>query len=172
MARSTVRAVRVPGGGLADRFHPLDYSDAFAVAIPASADARSLAESIFTSPPWWVAGLVLLRNMLVLPLGLIATPSAFRREAVRANGIGDRIGMFPVVALAEDEVLLGLDDRHLDFRVSVRVFREGTAQRGVVTTLVRFHGKLGRTYFIPVLPLHRVIVPSMLRHGVTRLAAR
>ena len=34
---------------------------------------------------------------------------------------GSEIGIPPLLAAVPDEVLLGLDDRHLDFRVSVRV---------------------------------------------------
>jgi hypothetical protein len=41
----------------------------------------------------------------------------------------------------------------------------------VVATLVRFHGVLGRAYFVPVRPAHRLIVPAMLRDGARRIAA-
>jgi hypothetical protein len=105
-----------------------------------------------------------LRNALVAPLGLVATRSALARA-------GDRIGIFPVLAETLDEVLLGLDDRHLDFRVCVRVLDDGGERLGLVATLVRFHGALGRAYFLPVRPAHRLIVPAMLRRGVRLLTA-
>jgi len=166
-----VHAVPVPDGGLvAVAFPHIDYADAFGVALPSNVGARALAEAAFASSPWWVGGLMALRNALVRPLGLVANSSALARAALAANGTGERTGIFPVVATAPDEVLLGFDDRHLDFRISVRTFSLEDGRLGVVTTLVRFRGALGRAYFIPVRPAHRLIVPVMLRRGVRSLA--
>ena len=126
-----------PDGGLASATFPsVDYADAYAVGLPPGVTARTLAEAVFASSPRWVAGLMALRNTIVRPLGLIATRSALEHAAA-ANGGAARIGIFPVLAEAGDEVLLGLDDRHLDFRLSVRVLDDGRERLGVVTTLVR-----------------------------------
>jgi len=164
-----VRAVPVPEGGLAGgTFQGVDYSDAFGVAVPPGASVRALAEAVFASAPGWVAGLMALRNALVRPLGLVASSAALAGAAVRANGTGERVGIFPILATAPDEVLLGLDDRHLDFRISVRILDHEGDHVGVVSTLIRFHGALGRAYFLPVRPAHRLIVPAMLRRGALR----
>lgn len=171
MQRAAVRSVPVPEGGLAASTFPgVDYADAYAVGLPPGVSARSFAQAVFASSPRWVTMLMALRNAVVRPLGLIATRSALEHAAA-ANGSGERIGIFPVLAVAEDEVLLGLDDRHLDFRISVRTLDDGGERLGVVTTLVRFHGVLGRAYFVPVRPAHRLIVPAMLRGAERRLTA-
>lgn len=171
MQRVGVRAVPVPEGGLtAGTFPGMDYADAYAVVLSPGVGARSFAEAMCASSPRWVTALMALRNTIVRPLGLIATRSALEHAAV-ANGSGERIGMFPVLAEAADEVVLGLDDRHLDFRLSVRVLEDGGEHVGVVTTLVRFHGVLGRAYFVPVRPAHRLIVPAMLRGALRELRA-
>jgi len=173
MGRLRVRCVSVPEGGLAaGSFPSIDYADAYAVAIPPSVQARELAEALFTTVPPWLSALMRLRNALVAPLGLVATRSALERVATAASGTGERIGIFPVLAEAQDEVLLGLDDRHLDFRVSVRVLEDASGRLGIFATLVRFHGALGRVYFVPVKPAHQLIVPAMLRRGVGLLEAR
>ena len=170
MKRAPVRAVPVPVGGLASAtFFGVDYADAYAAVLPTDVSARVFAEAVCSPSPRWVSVLMSLRNTVVRPLGLVATRSALEHAATRANGSGARIGIFPVLAEAREEVLLGLDDRHLDFRVSVRVFDDGSDRLGVVTTLVRFHGLLGRAYFIPVRPAHRLIVPAMLRAAARRL---
>ena len=36
----------------------------------------------------------------------------------------------------------------------------------MVSTIVRFNNWLGRLYFLPVRPIHRLIVPAMLRNGL------
>jgi len=160
------RAIPVPEGVLAaSTFQGVDYSDAYSIGLSPHVNARTFAEAVFASSPRWVAGLMALRNATVRPLGLIATGSALRQAAVGS----DRIGIFPVLATTQDEVLLGLDDRHLDFRISVRVLDVGGERAGVVATLVRFHGFLGRAYFVSVGPAHRRIVPAMLRRAARRL---
>lgn len=169
MRRLFVHAVPVPKNGLSAGFERVDYADAYATEIPAISSARSLAEAVFATAPRRIAALLALRNAIVQPFGLVATKSALGRAAFAVNPIGERIGFFPVFAATPEEVLLGLDDRHLDFRISVRVIHNGSAHLGVVATLVRFHGWLGRWYFFLVRPAHRLIVPVMLRSGVKRL---
>ena len=59
--------------------------------------------------PRWARVLVVLRNVLTAPLGL----SANGPEAP------DKLGVFPVEAETDDEIIAGFNDRHLNFRVSV-----------------------------------------------------
>jgi hypothetical protein len=52
----------------------------------------------------------------------------------------------------------------------MRAIDDEGERQDVVATFVRFHGSLGRAYSVLVGPLHRLIVPAMLRSGVQRLA--
>lgn len=166
------RAVPVPAGGLAAGRLPVEhFADAYAAPVPAGTTARALAAAVFGSAPPWGAALMALRNVLVAPLGLVATRGRLARAAAAANGTGDRLGFFPVLADTPAELVVGLDDRHLDFRVSVRVDGGADGATGTVVTRVRFHGALGRAYFVPVGPVHRLLVPAMLRRAARRLAA-
>jgi Protein of unknown function (DUF2867) len=63
--------------------------------------------------------------------------------------------------------MLGEDDQHLDFRVSVQMELEAEECWVVVSTAVKFNHWLGRAYFIPVKPVHKIIVPAMMRHGLS-----
>jgi hypothetical protein len=129
----------------------VDHADAFAVALPPGAprDPEVLARRVFHSPPAWVVAAMALRNAVVLPLG-IKTP--------RSADAG-----FPLLDRDEREVVLGLDDRHLDFRTSILV--EGDTV--VVSTRVRFNGALGRAYFAPVRVAHPFVVKAMMRRLLT-----
>ena len=73
-----------------------------------------------------------------------------------------RLGLFPVVSQQPDRVVLGFDDRHLDFRLVVDAPGNGDVTG---TTLIRTHNLLGRIYLAIVLPFHRIIVPAMLRRA-------
>ena len=77
------------------------------------------------------------------------------RGAVGLVGIarGGR-SSFDTVARTADEVLLGTDERHLDFRASV--LRE--PDRVVLSTVVTLHNRRGRAYFALVRRVHPVIV--------------
>jgi hypothetical protein len=164
-----VSTVSVPAGGLAANVLPrVDFADAYAIDVAPGISARALAEAVFASAPPWVAALMAIRHAVVAPLGLVATRGSLERAARVANRTGDRVGVFPVLAQAPDELLLGLDDRHLDFRVSVRILEDAGRRRGIVSTFVRTHNALGRVYFGVVKPLHRVIVPAMLRRAGRR----
>ena len=163
MARLThrtgsVRAAQPPTDGLLAGSMP-DVADAFTVALPpgASTDLDVWRRNVFASPPATIRRLLRLRDLLVRPLGL--------REASE----DDLHEGFPVLGRRDREVLMGLDDRHLDFRVSLRLLQSDQAADSLLlTTTVTFHGALGRLYFALIRPFHRRIVPVMLRSAVTR----
>ncbi|WP_163335094.1 DUF2867 domain-containing protein, partial [Enterobacter hormaechei] len=74
-----------------------------------------------------------------------------------------RIGAFPVLSKAPERVVLGFDDKHLDFRVAIDVAALDEHRRKVTaTTLVRTHNWLGRTYLAMVMPFHRRVVPGVM----------
>ena len=155
---SRVQAAPPPTDGLLAGSRP-DVADSFAVALPpgASTDLEFWRRSVFASPPVTVRRLLRLRDLLVRPLGL--------REA---SGADPQEG-FPVLGRSDSEVLMGLDDRHLDFRVSLRLLQpDDGGDCLALTTTVTFHGALGRLYFALVRPFHRRIVPAMLRSAVTK----
>lgn len=155
---TAVRVVAPPTDGLLAGEH-VDYADAFAVDLPMGSPRNPdvWRQRLFSCPPGGLRTLMRLRDALVRPFGLRAAESL----EIRAG--------FPVLARSQDEVLTGVDDRHLDFRVSVRVVSAPTGRDTlVVTTTVTFHGVLGRLYFLPVKPVHRLLVPAMLCRAVSR----
>jgi Protein of unknown function (DUF2867) len=103
-------------------------------------------------------------------VGLKIAPRNARIDLAHASlQPGESVGLFKVYQRSEDEILMGEDDRHLDFRVSVLLQVRHDERWAVITTVVRFNNWLGRVYFLPVRPLHRLIVPAMMRNAVRRL---
>lgn len=133
------------------------FGDRFSVVVPGQGlDALAAAKGAFDRPPPWIRRLMALRNIIVRPFGLITDPTA--RRASEAH-----VGVFPLIRRTRDGVLLGFDDRHLDFRVLVEVRELGEAGQEVsAMTLVETHNLLGRVYLALVKPFHRLIVPAML----------
>jgi hypothetical protein len=145
------RAVPVPDTALLRAALPrVDASDAY--AVPATDhDPQVWADAVFRDPPAWVVALLGLRQAVVGLVGI--------RRADRSA--------FATVARTDDEVLLGTDDTHLDFRASV--LRED--RRVVLTTVVHVHSGRGRLYWGVVRHVHPVVVKAMLARAARRLAA-
>lgn len=134
------------------------FADAYQVTLHAPGlDARQVSQGMLDRQPGWVDALMGLRNRIVSLFGL--KPGIREPAGDRAA----RIGIFPVLAESPQEMLMGLDDRHLDFRVAVSVqpAAAGT-QRVTLTTVVHTHNLLGRVYLAAILPFHRLIVRNML----------
>lgn len=161
-----IRQVPIPRGSLvASAFATNDYADAYAIRLPqdSAADVDAVTRTLFTSSPRWIDRLMDLRNGLVRLIGLKTPPRGAQKPARINLQPGNVAGIFHVLARNSDEILLGEDDRHLDFRLSVLIHRQQGVAWAVVTTVVRFNGWLGRAYFLPVRPFHQLIVPAMIR---------
>ena len=165
----------MPPAGLAARAFPrIDYADAYAARLPrgAACDVEAFARAFFTATPRWAALLMALRDCAVAPIGLkTARRAALPRPERMTFQPGDVWGIFRVFAHAEHEILIGENDRHLDFRVGLVLARRGDTCWATIPTVVRYNTLLGRLYFLPVRFGHRLIVPAMLREAVRRLAA-
>ncbi|MBP9886131.1 MAG: DUF2867 domain-containing protein [Leptospiraceae bacterium] len=128
-----------------------------------------LGRAFFSSSPVWVDKLFSLRNKIVSLFGLKTTSSNLDRTSLKEFDfqVGKQIGLFKVFALTEKEIILGEDDKHLDFRVSLLVESKEEKQFVNIMTSVKFKNIFGRLYFLPVKPFHQLIVPTMLK-GILR----
>ncbi len=149
-----------------------DLVDAFAINLPPGTtdDSFRLAESVFATQPGWIATLMCLRDWLVRPFGI---KTSRRLQAEQLTSGAQHIGIFRVFARGKDEVMLGEDDLHLGFRVSVMhesmLEIDGeTDARVVVTTVVRCHNRLGRAYIAAIRFFHRRVVTASLRQADKR----
>ncbi|HEY4069851.1 MAG TPA: DUF2867 domain-containing protein [Burkholderiaceae bacterium] len=161
-ALNTVDAVPLPAGSRATGFYPHpDLADAFAVRLPAEAthDPEALARFLFAGQAPWVARLLWLRDRIVALFGIKTT----RELQSRPEPAVRRIGFFRIYAQDASEILLGEDDSHLDFRLTVRC--EPRTQQLVVTTVVQCHNLVGRLYILVISPFHRLVVRSALRRA-------
>ena len=139
------RQTAIPAPPCADAERVLpghQFADAYKVVAPRGMDAIEATRLAFAHGPAWVRALMSLRNRLGRLVGLKPAPS---------RG-------FPVVSESPSEVVLGFDDKHLDFRIIVEV-GGGFA---TVTTVVRWHNLWGRAYLAAIMPFHRAIAARMI----------
>ena len=144
----TIRTDTLPRASLLWSLHqPGDFLDCYSVASslsPREAASKGLAL------PGWARGLLGLRNAVVRPFGL-------------KSGEPDR-PIFPTCHESEDELILGTDDRHLNFRIGL--YRQDG--RLFMSTWVHPHNVWGRVYLRLVMPFHILIS----RGAVARMATR
>lgn len=151
-----IRAV-APEPSVINHLTDATFIDAYQVVAPTPLSAENFARAAFEKPPTWISHLLALRNAAVAVFGL--------KTGREAGDPRDWIGIFPVEAMTPDRIVLGFDDKHLDFRVVVDVARKDNGCEITATTLVREHNLFGRIYLTTILPFHRAIVPVLLRRA-------
>ena len=75
---------------------------------------------------------------------------------------------FKVYSKSDTEIILGEDDKHLDFRLSVLRTPDLSPTLGgqlTVSTVVHCHNLLGRIYILVIAPFHRRVVKASLRRA-------
>lgn len=142
----------------------VDYGDAFSAAlVERNLSVDAIVMRMFGRAPAWMRLLMGIRDAVVGAFGLKTMPH-YARVPERLDP-GVRFGLFRITERGPDEIVLGEDDRHLDFRVSVRVRRDIPAPVVDVATFVHFHNPWGRAYFAVVKPFHRSVVRAILRRS-------
>lgn len=165
---SLAMPVPIPAGsGIATIYPSPDLADAYAIELPhgASRDPEVLARYIFSHQPAWVDALMGMRDRIVACFGL----KTGKQLAALATGARkqSRVGIFKIYSKNDTEIVLGEDDRHLDFRVSV-LCAGSAAQAGAqltVATVVHCHNLLGRSYLLLISPFHRMVVKAGLKRA-------
>jgi len=159
----TVTAVEIPLQASIAGLYPLTHlADAYAVTLPAesSANPEQLARFIFSQQPRWVDGLMVIRDAMVSLFGL-------KTANQLSKATGQRVGIFKIYSSQAQEVVLGENDRHLDFRLSLVCTPSGAGgeHRLVLSTVVHCHNLLGRSYVFLIAPFHRLVVKASLRRA-------
>ena len=139
-------------------------ADAFAIPLPSEAThhIERLAQAVLGRPSRTFLSLLALRDLLVAPLGLRTSRRA-RREG---DAHGPRIFIFKVLETYPRELIVGRDEEHLAFRMSVLTKGLPDGRREfVLTSVVHCHNVLGRLYLAVIHPFHIFIVRSFLRRA-------
>jgi len=133
-----------------------DWADAYQVVVEQPfKSAREAGDAIVAAFPSWTRSALALRQILVTPFGLKGPAD----EALAS----DRVGIFPVRDETTNSLVAGIDDKHLDFRIIVALKNLDMGQSVTLTTAIKRHNFLGRSYLQVVLPFHRQIISGSLK---------
>ncbi|SEH33511.1 DUF2867 domain-containing protein [Chryseobacterium culicis] len=153
-----------------------DYMDSFEGKLTerrSNLDITEVGKAFFTSGPVWGKKMFAFRNKIAGIFGLKTGAETGKKLAGNdaQYEVGERIGLFKVFDKTYNEIILGEDYRHLDFRVSLLFDKNKDEEENSLTisTTVKFHNWLGVLYFLPVRPFHKLIVPAMLKNMIHKL---
>ncbi len=165
-----------PEGSIIDRKleGEIDYIDSFSVEAGNidNYSADYLTAVFFSSLPNWVKTLLGLRNILVKPFGIHSgsIPDIDNVDKTRVYNVGERVVFFTLRDRTASELVMAEDDKHLYFRTSLFVSPiKNNARKVHVTTLVQYHNALGKIYFMPVKPFHKLIIKTLLKNCTANL---
>ncbi|MEX0297856.1 MAG: DUF2867 domain-containing protein [Kordiimonas sp.] len=157
----SVEATRLPHGSRLSVFRrQKDFLDCYkSENVSEKHSIREAATIALADGPDWVRKLMQLRNKLVAPFGLKSGDiQSLERVPAQQSGVDDRLGIFRVYSQTDNELIMGEDDKHLDFRISV--YRESKSL--YLATWVHPHNIWGWGYLSLVLPFHKAIVRDSL----------
>ena len=126
---------------------------------------------IFGHHPLWMKLLLIVRNKVASLAGLDAptTSEILHVEIKDRYVVGEKIGVWPIFWISEDEILAGRNNKHMDFRLSVLKIPDGDRTSVVVSTICTVHNLPGKLYLSFVVPFHRYGVRKLMANA---LAAR
>ena len=158
--------VSIPPESIIAKAHgSANLADAYSIELPsgASTNPELLARFIFSHQAPWISSLIAVRDAIVGRFGL---KTATQLTALGAESQTGRVGIFKIYGTSSTEVVLGEDDKHLDFRLSVLCSNQpspGGKRQLTLSTVVHCHNRLGRLYILVIAPFHRLVVQSSLR---------
>ncbi len=156
-------------------FHYVDSFRSQDATMRPDNDVISIGKLFLTSGPGWADCLMSIRDKAVGVFGL-KTAGQLTSEAKNPDNfkfqMGEQLGIFKLYAKTGNELVLGDDDKHLNFRVSLLLDgknKDTDKKKIMITTAVEYKNVFGRIYFLPVKPIHQFIVKGTLREIIRKL---
>jgi hypothetical protein len=165
---NSISSVSIPiNSEISKHLEGAHFSDSYSVIVENShLSALEIYLNVVSKTPAWIERLMSTRNRLVGFFGLKNLGNLGSINASKSFTdycIGDRVGIFTIYSMSEQEVIFADSDKHLNAKVSVCKTLNNGHPSVAVSTVVHIHNKLGHLYMLFVAPVHRLIVPAMLK---------
>jgi hypothetical protein len=161
----------VPAGSVLDpaMVGNSDYHDSYRVSLShRDLGIVDIFFRIFAHLPFPAKLLLIARNSVASLIGLEAPRASevLHVEIRDRYAVGDKIGVWPIFFLGENELVAGRDNKHMDFRLSVLKVFDGSAASVVVTTVCTVRNRFGKYYLRTIVPFHRQGLQGLLSNAV------
>ena len=135
----------------------VDYYDSYMIKKKTDDSIEKITKKILTLPGWINFALRIRYYLIVKPFGLSTGRFDNKTESSEKNS-----EPVPIIEKNENEIVMGSDDKHLYYRISVMKKEIGQQSEIYLNTVVRFNNILGRLYFLPIKLGHKLVVKSLL----------
>ena len=118
--------------------------------------------------PTWVNSLLSVRNKMVRFVGLkdVGTLGGLKLEHYKnkESRVGMQLDIFTIAVSTPTEIILVLNDTHLDIKLSILIQKENNKNSISMSSIVKFHNIWGRLYMFAITPFHKRIVKRLLQN--------
>ncbi|OEJ98443.1 hypothetical protein A8C32_04305 [Flavivirga aquatica] len=141
----------------------IDFSDTFLTTNHTN-NIEEIVNLVFNTTPKWIALLFKLRNKIACFIGLKTKEPDDYNEDFKVGGY---IKFFKIYFISENEVVLGADDSHLNFR-AITNKSNSDSYNIKVTTLVEYNNIKGEIYMRIIKPFHEKVVKRMVKNAYVK----
>lgn len=153
--KKVIKSENIPANStVTNGFGSVDYQDIYSIAQQTDKTAQEISKELMVMPEW-VDVLMKLRNRIVGVFGLKTDRNTPKPET-----------FFPVIENRKDEIVMGVDDKHLNFRASI--LKDSLEESISLITVVHYNNVWGKVYFFPVKPFHKIIMRVLLKRYLKR----
>jgi hypothetical protein len=138
----------------------IDFVDTFSTTNHIN-NIEEITNLVFNTTPKWINSLFAIRNKIASLFGLkTAMPNDYNKN----YKVGGYVKLFKIFSISDNEVILGADDSHLNFRAVINNDKSDSYNIKVIT-LVEYNNLKGKIYMGIIKPFHRQIVKIMVTNA-------
>lgn len=140
----------------------LDYFDRQSIDLDRELTPIEAYEQITRHPSRLVQGLFTARDILGYPLGIRPIKGFGAAQRQERDGI-EYLDFFELISCDQKSLKLAASDHHLDVLIDIQTSTNDDRHTVSIEARVKCKNGVGRIYMIPVRPIHRLLVKSMLK---------
>ena len=148
-------------------FGKVKYEDRFSLIVETKKifDVDYIVAKLIKSVPKWVMLLLNMRNAIATIFGLKTgkIENIYENKEVLIFKQYQSIGDIFILLKENNHLIAELKDKHLDFRFSILVRQEDGKTKLSLSTIVKINNFFGKIYFFLITPIHRLIIPNLLK---------
>jgi hypothetical protein len=138
----------------------IDFVDTFSTTNHIN-NIEEITNLVFNTTPKWINSLFAIRNKIASLFGLKTEMPNDYNENYKVGGY---VKFFKIFSISDNEVILGADDSHLNFRAVINNDKSDSYNIKVIT-LVEYNNLKGKIYMGIIKPFHRQIVKRMVKNA-------
>lgn len=135
----------------------VNYYDSYMIKKKTSDSIEIITKKILTLPNWIIFALRIRYYLIVRPLGLSTGRFDSGIENLKEND-----NPVPIIGKNENEIVMGSDDKHLYYRISIMKREIEQESEIYLNTIVKYNNIWGKLYFMPIKLGHKLVVKSLL----------